>query len=340
LSPGEEKPPPRERDPRSNPPRQARRQVDSEELDALLRRTRESVLTDFEEIRRSLEEEKARIVDLLLETFDTEEEAVADRRDWQSEIPSEGVAEPPERAAPFPDGRRTRRHRSLRQRVYGIAATSLATVGLVLLAETGITLLWQEPLSHAYTSWQQGKLNDQLDEVEASFQAPSPRARGPREPAQPSLADHAEALAQKTDAEGPLGRLRIPDLDVEQVFVEGVGSGSLARAPGHYEDTPLPGQRGTVGIAGHRTTYSAPFRDIDQLADGQAILVEMPYGRFAYRVTGSTVVPPDQISVLARVDHDRLALTSCDPPFSDSQRIVVFARLRRSTPNAERDLSP
>jgi sortase A len=212
-------------------------------------------------------------------------------------------------------------------------ATALAIVGVVLLTETGITLLWQEPLSHAYTSWQQGKLSDQLDEVEASLlRVPSPRAEGLREPSKLSLADQAKALAQKTEVEGPLGRLRIPGLDVEQVFVEGVDSGSLARGPGHYQDTSLPGQHGTVGIAGHRTTYSAPFRNIDELAEGQKVRVEMPYGRFAYRVTGSAVVSPDQVSVLGERDHDRLVLTSCDPPFSDSQRFVVFARLTRSTP--------
>jgi sortase A len=209
----------------------------------------------------------------------------------------------------------------------------LATVGVVLLAETGITLLWQEPLSHAYTSWQQGKLSNQLEEVEASFiQARSPDGLRRREPDQPPLAEQARALAQKAYPEDPLGRLRIPALDLEQVIVEGVDSGSLARGPGHYQGTSFPGQRGTVGIAGHRTTYSAPFRDLDELAKGQTVLVEMPYGRFVYRVTGSAVVSPEQISVLGRVDHPRLALTSCHPAFSDAQRIVVFARLKKGMP--------
>jgi sortase A len=291
------------------------------------------VLHDFEEIHRSLAEEKARIVDLLLEAFDHEADSAAPRDELQAHPFSEAVAEPSVSPAPPSTGHAVaHQYRSRRKRVYGIVATTLATVGVVLLTETGITLLWQEPLSNAYTSWQQGKLSDQLGEVEASFvqaRLSDPPHRG--EPDQPSLDEQAGALAQKTDVEDPLGRLLIPGLDLEQVIVEGVESGSLARGPGHYQDTSLPGQEGTVGVAGHRTTYSAPFRDIDELAEGRTIVLEMPYGRFIYRVTGSAVVPPDQISVLGRVDHDRLVLTSCDPPFSDSKRLVVFARLARST---------
>jgi sortase A len=189
-------------------------------------------------------------------------------------------------------------------------------------------LLWQEPLSHAYASWQQSRLDAELDEVEASLRrAPLTKVATLREPARPSLTDQAKTLARNTHTEDPLGLLGIPALDVEQVLVEGVNSGSLARGPGHYQDTSLPGQPGTVGVAGHRTTYSAPFRDIDQLADGDAILLKMPYGRFVYRVTGSAVVPPDQVSVLGQVDHARIVLTSCHPVFSDSERIAVFARL-------------
>jgi sortase A len=214
-------------------------------------------------------------------------------------------------------------------------ATTLATVGVVLLAETAVTLLWQEPLSHAYTAWQQAKLSDRLDEVEASLRGlPSPRTHGAGSAPELPFSERAEALAENTKAEDPLGRLRIPSLDVEQVLVEGVGSGSLTRGPGHYEDTSLPGEDGTVGIAGHRTTYSAPFRNIDKLGQGQTILLKMPYGRFAYRVTDSAVVPPDDVSVLAPAHHARLVLTSCNPVFSDAERIVVYARLTKASPKS------
>jgi sortase A len=127
-----------------------------------------------------------------------------------------------------------------------------------------------------------------------------------------------------------MGRIVMPAIGVSEVFVEGTEAGDLRTGPGHYPDTPLPGERGTVAIAGHRTTYGAPFRRVDQLERGDRIELRMPYGRFVYRVERTRIVEPTELSVTARVAYDRLVLSACHPLYSAAQRIIVFARLERS----------
>ena len=122
--------------------------------------------------------------------------------------------------------------------------------------------------------------------------------------------------------------IRIPKIDVDYVVVEGTDTEALKKGPGHYSDTAYPWQDdGRVGIAGHRTTYGAPFRRLDQLGRGDRIEMLMPYGRFTYTVERTRIVPPTATWVTNRAAHDRLVLTACHPLYSAAQRIVVFARL-------------
>ena len=115
-------------------------------------------------------------------------------------------------------------------------------------------------------------------------------------------------------------------------MVEGTDTASLRKGPGHYPDTPLPGERGTVAVAGHRTTYLAPFRTIDELQPGDEVIASMPYGRFVYEVERTRIVEPTDLWVKRRVRYNRLILTACHPLYSASQRIVVFARYARREP--------
>jgi sortase A len=109
----------------------------------------------------------------------------------------------------------------------------------------------------------------------------------------------------------------------------------LRTGPGAYPDTPLPGGGGTTAIAGHRTTYLAPFRDIDKLKRGDAIELEMPYGRFTYSVQGHEIVDPSDVGVVKPVGYERLVLTACHPLYSAAERIVVSARLTRVVPTQQ-----
>jgi sortase A len=117
-------------------------------------------------------------------------------------------------------------------------------------------------------------------------------------------------------------------------MTRGADPASLRRGPGHYEDTELPGQGGTVAVAGHRTTYGAPFRDVDDLRAGDAVVVEMPYARFDYRVEQVQVLGPGATWVKRRSGQERLVLTACHPRYSAARRIVVFARLAGARPTA------
>ena len=101
----------------------------------------------------------------------------------------------------------------------------------------------------------------------------------------------------------------------------------LRIGPGHYSGTALPGAGTTVGIAGHRTTYLAPFRRIDRLEGGDEITLEMPYATFTYSVDKARVVEPTQVGVVRKRKRERLVLTTCHPAYSAAQRYVVFADL-------------
>jgi sortase A len=210
-------------------------------------------------------------------------------------------------------------------------STILILSGLLLLADVGLTLVWQEPVSAVYAQWRQDALADDLDDLREPDLGPAEVKALERLPLDKDRAAFlARALKRRTDAGDAVGRIRIPEVDLSTVVVEGTDGGSLRKGPGHYPETPLPGIRGTVAIAGHRTTYGAPFRDLDKLEERDSIVVEMPYGRFVYRVEESRIVDPSATWVTKRVRHDRLVLTACHPKYSAAQRIVIFARLQEA----------
>jgi sortase A len=121
--------------------------------------------------------------------------------------------------------------------------------------------------------------------------------------------------------------VRIERIGGDFVLVDGTADDDLRKGPGIYDDVPFPGAPGTTAIAGHRTTYGAPFRRIDKLERGDEVVVEMPYGRFTYQVEETRIVAPTEVSVVERVGFDRLVLSACHPLYSAAKRIVVFARL-------------
>ena len=121
--------------------------------------------------------------------------------------------------------------------------------------------------------------------------------------------------------------IKIPRIGVQKTVVQGVGVEDLKKAPGHYPDTPMPGQVGNAAIAGHRTTYGAPFYNLDELKPNDPILVTTVQGSFRYEVTDTQIVRPSQVDVLDATDDNRLTLTTCHPRFAASQRMVVTAKL-------------
>lgn len=127
----------------------------------------------------------------------------------------------------------------------------------------------------------------------------------------------------------PVARLEIPSIGTDHYVVAGVGVEELRLGPGHFPDTPLPGQLGNAAIAGHRTTYGQPFHDVDQLQPGDEIVVTTVSGRFVYRVRETLIVEPSDYHVVATTDPTiaELTLTSCHPKWSAAQRIIIHADL-------------
>lgn len=215
-------------------------------------------------------------------------------------------------------------------------AASVAMVsGGLLLIEATVTVVWQEPLTSLGAARAQANLSNEVEGLAEAARVDrqtldrvlrSPRDRVLRSPREIAR-ELAKSQRRRLDSGEPLGRIEMPTIDASYMMVEGASEGPLRKGPGHYSDTPLPGMRGTFAIAGHRTTYLAPFRRIDELANGDVIEVTMPYGRFTYEVEDKLVVEPDDTWVKDKVDHDRLVLTACHPVYSAKQRFVVFAAL-------------
>ena len=135
------------------------------------------------------------------------------------------------------------------------------------------------------------------------------------------------SVAPPTPTGEAVAIIRIPKIGVEKAVVEGVGVNALKQGPGHYPTTPLPGQPGNAAIAGHRTTYGAPFYRTDELEAGDLIQVTTRQGEFTYKVRDRKIVRPTQNDVLNPSEENLLTLTTCHPRFSAAQRLIIVAEL-------------
>lgn len=213
-------------------------------------------------------------------------------------------------------------------------STVLIVAGALMLVDAVITVLWQEPATAFVARLRQDALKDDLRALEAAGPtAIELKALEELHSDRRRVAFLARSLKRRADDGDAIARLRIPRIGADDVIVKGTNPADLRHGPGAYDDAPLPGAPGTAAIAGHRTTYGAPFRHIDDLRAGDTITVELPYATFTYRVEGSKIVKPSDLAVLRRTGYDRLVLSACHPLFSAAKRIVVFARLARTVPS-------
>lgn len=204
-------------------------------------------------------------------------------------------------SAPAADGRRGGLRSALRAAVRFVAAV-MAVSGVLLITDVVLTLTWQEPVSAFVADQEQAELERQLE-------------------------DPPKRVLERRPLPGDaIGEIEIPAIGVSEFVVEGTETDDLRKGPGHYPDTPLPGGRGTSAIAGHRTTYGAPFRDLDKLEPGDRIVVDMPSGHLTYRVTRIEIVDDSDFSVLEAVGYKQLILSACHPLYSATERIIAFAR--------------
>lgn len=228
----------------------------------------------------------------------------------------------------------TTRRSALSRRALRVLAILMIVIGVGALADAAVTLLWQEPFSALYAKLRQDHLSGTLAKVEK--EAPSAQ----EERRLVDLSDVRERIAYLAGSlEGhakdgsPVGRIRIPRIGASFVVVKGTDTSDLESGPGIYSETVFPGMAGTTAIAGHRTTYLAPFRHIDLLRAGNLISLNMPYAHFTYRVVAKKIVAPTDVSAaVGNVGYSRLVLSACTPLFSAAKRLLVYARLVRTAP--------
>ena len=213
-------------------------------------------------------------------------------------------------------------------------STLIIVVGLGLLAWTGTVYVWKDPFTTAYTAFEQRRLESSLDKTFDEWRPltpANPRTQEPRptkapKPKPVNVRREARAFRTSVDEGDAVARLEIPRLDLDVVVVNGTDAGSLRRGPGRHLDTWMPGAGELVYIAGHRTTYGAPFSRIDELRRGDRIFVELPYATIEYRVTEERIVDQYELSVLESRGREELVLQACHPRFFASDRYLVYAR--------------
>jgi sortase A len=231
--------------------------------------------------------------------------------------------------------------RSRPSRALRALALVLIACGSLALLDAAVTLVWQEPISWLYAKIQQDRLSGALHAVERAPPTPAEqRALASIPDQQARIAFLARELQRRAGEGSAVGRIEIPRIGASFVIVKGTDGEDLERGPGVFPETGFPGAGGTTAIAGHRTTFLAPFRHIDALARGNVIRLQMPYAQLTYAVTGERVVAPGDVeAAVAPTGYSRLVLSACTPLFSAAKRLLVFARLVREDPRgAAREL--
>jgi len=217
--------------------------------------------------------------------------------------------------------------------VLGAVGRALVTVGLLLLLFVAYQL-WGTGIYQARAQNDlQRQFEQALQQANTTSTTALPENGGVDDPTVPTTTLAPFAAPPEGEV---VGRIGIPKIGVDEFVVEGVNVDDLRRGPGHYPSTQMPGHEGNSAIAGHRTTYGAPFGDLDQLTAGADIRVTTVQGDFRYKVTEIRVVDPSEVSVLdpspdpARPGRElaTLTLTTCNPKYSAAERLIVRAQLQ------------
>ena len=206
--------------------------------------------------------------------------------------------------------------------------TFLLVVGFGVLAWAATVYLWKDPFTTAYTAYEQRKLESSLDrrfETWKPARHPASHATAEPKPKIDDVRSEARRFRLESHQGDAIAKLKIPRIHLDAVVVNGTGTADLRRGPGRHLETYMPGERQLVYIAGHRTTYGAPFGDIDKIRPGDLITASLPYATVTYRVTGHRIVDDNDLSVLKTHHREQLVLQACHPRFFASERYLVYA---------------
>jgi sortase A len=198
--------------------------------------------------------------------------------------------------------------------------------GLLALAWTATVWRWQDPFTALYTSWEQRGLAQQYNRLQRSWKPPANAHTGAGA-LRAAITRDAAAYRRDTHPGEAIGRIVIGRLGLDMALVDGTDHDSLTKGPGRDVQSYMPGQNRLVYIAGHRTTYLAPFSHIENIRVGDYITIEVPYGTFTYRAINHKIVPATDLAMLRSPDHELLRLQACHPRFFATHRYIVDARL-------------
>jgi sortase A len=219
------------------------------------------------------------------------------------------------------------------RRAFRVLGTVLVVCGVGTLAWAVVVWRWQDPFTALYTKIQQHRLAGQYDRLVAGYHAPALQSASPAA-VRRAVAVEARKYRLATHEGEAIGRIGVPRLHLNMVFVDGTDHSSLEKGPGRDLRTYMPGEGQLVYIAGHRTTYLAPFSHIARLRRGDRVTLRLPYATFVYRISGHRIVAADDLSVLRSPGHEQLELQACHPRFFATHRYVAYALPVKVLPQA------
>jgi sortase A len=211
-----------------------------------------------------------------------------------------------------------------------VTSTLLIVAGVLTLVWALVVWQWQDPFTALYTTWRQHQLTGQYEKRARAFSAPIAQESVAAE--RRSIAREARRYRLRSKRGEAIGRIRVSRMGVNMILVNGTDHDTLKKGPGRDLRTFMPGENRLVYIAGHRTTYLAPFSHIDRLKTGDRVTIEVPYATFVYAVTHHRIVKATDLSVLRSPRHELVELQACHPRFFASHRYIAYARLIRVEP--------
>ena len=224
----------------------------------------------------------------------------------------------------------------------------MIVLGICAVAWTILVWRWQDPFTALYTVWEQHKLAGRYHKISKAYHpllvqrsrdAPTGHTRVNVAEERRLIGLEAKRYQRTLRPGTPLGRIKVHRLGLNFVLVTGTDHDSLTKGPGWDMRTYLPGAGKLIYIAGHRTTYLAPFAHIDSMRPGDRVTIEVPYGTFVYRVRNHVIVPADDLARLRSSNRpagtpagEVVALQACHPRFFATHRYIVYAVLARVVP--------
>jgi sortase A len=222
------------------------------------------------------------------------------------------------------------------RRLIRLGGTVMIVAGSLLLVWALLVWRWQDPFTALYTRWEQRDLAQEYEERVERYEAETPKEMVEKAASPLEIAERARKYRLRLAEGDAIGRLKIPKLDLNMIVVNGTESKTLKKGPARHKGTFLPGEGKLIYIAGHRTTYSAPFSDIDDLERGDRVWLELPYATVEYTIRSHRIVEAHELSVLRSRGREELALQACWPRFFASHRYIAYARPVRMIPRTGR----